>query len=794
LSPVELIFYQGARFIMKITAFPFHPGRCCLFMARSVLVILMFMCCLGAFGQDYPGPAPVSPDRQAQLLRSLKVTPGGKARIALLLDLSNVNMFRPFGSQNKLDVAMAYAVAARDLGTKVNEIRGYNAAQMVIADIFTMRGDMDSAEKLLVAVDDTTKIKLQLLFAYKYWKATTDTARLKMAEAWASKALAASIVHHLPLYEIWAMKDIALVHSAQAKPGAEKELLEVLKRYQAMKYAKLHTVYLPLAIHGELTGQPVKALRYGLEAVKYMRASADSVAAGDIYLSMASICINNESYQEGFNFANLAISSYKKYAGTRGLDDHYVFWLPVRALRKMKKYDQALQYALDILKKYPPENTDNESWDAKILGDLYRDIKDYRRAAYYLLKSRNLAGPRDKFLANKDVAQLYVESGQYTKARTYLYQLIEDPRYQVISMASKSHINYMLFLADSASGDYRSALARMSAYRRIADSVERNNQIKELTRLEVDYKTKEKENEIKLQAQNILLLKQNANIQGIRLKDERTEKNLVAIIVLIFMLISVLLYVMYRNKRRTSLMLEKKNDLIAQNNLTITDKNNQLEALVHEKEWLLKEVHHRVKNNLHTVICLLESQAYYLENDALRAIEKTQHRIYTMSLIHQKLYQSEDIKTIDMFIYIPELVQYLKDSFEIPERIWINLQIGKISLPAAQAIPVALIINEMVTNAVKYAFPGGCRGEVYVSLQYASGGLRLEVADNGVGIGAELMAGSFNSLGMELIKGLGKELKGDIKLFTEGGVRVIITFGTDLLTYMDVDGVAEYKS
>ena len=728
-------------------------------------------------------PTPVSPEKEPQLLRALKIAPVGKARIALLLDLSNINMYRPLESRNKLVAAMAYAVAARDLGAKVSDIGGYNQAQLVIADIFTLKNNMNAAERVLAAVDDTTQIKIRLLLSYKYLQASSDPVRLKKAETFAGQALAASTVHHLPLYEVWAMKDIALIHSALSTPDAETKLLDVLKRYKAIKYVGLHTICLPLAMHYENAGQPVKALRYGIEAVRYMRASGDSVAAGDIYLTMASIYINNESYQEGFNFANLAIARYKEHAGTRGLDDHYVFWLPVRALRKMKKYDEALRYARRILKQYPPLTTDSESWDAKIMGDLYRDLKNYPKAAYYLLRSRDLASPRDKFWANKDVAQVYVESGQYVKAKPYLYQIMHDPRYQIISKAAKSHLNYMQFLTDSATGDYRSALTHMAVYRNLADSVERQNQLKELSRLEVDYKTKEKEHEIKLQAQNILLLKQVAHIQKIKLADAKTEKNMVAIIVIVFMLISLLLYIMYRNKRRTSQVLEKKNDVIAQKNLTITQTNQQLEAMVHEKEWLLKEVHHRVKNNLHTVICLLESQAFYLENDALKAIEKTQHRIYTMSLIHQKLYQSEDIKTIDMFNYIPELVQYLKDSFEIPERIWFNVQIGEISLPAAQAIPVALIINEVVTNAVKYAFPGNRRGEVFVSLQYAAGGLRLEVADNGVGIDAKLMADGFNSLGMDLIKGLSKELKGTMDMMSEGGVRLVLTFEADLLTY-----------
>jgi len=199
--------------------------------------------------------------------------------------------------------------------------------------------------------------------------------------------------------------------------------------------------------------------------------------------------------------------------------------------------------------------------------------------------------------------------------------------------------------------------------------------------------------------------------------------------------------------------------------------------LVEEKEWLLKEVHHRVKNNLHTIICLLESQAIYLENDALEAMEKSQNRIYSMSLIHQKLYQSDDIQTIDMASYIPELVQYLKDSFDtLSKQVYFNLKIDKISLTQTIAIPIALIINEAITNSIKYAFPGKSGGEILISLQDENESIKLELADNGIGMNNDITNAESVSLGLQLIKGLSKEIQGDLKIETEHGVRITIIF------------------
>jgi two-component sensor histidine kinase len=184
-----------------------------------------------------------------------------------------------------------------------------------------------------------------------------------------------------------------------------------------------------------------------------------------------------------------------------------------------------------------------------------------------------------------------------------------------------------------------------------------------------------------------------------------------------------------------------------------------------------------VKNNLHTIICLLESQASFLENDALEAIEKSHNRIYTMSLIHQKLYQADDMQKIDMSGYIPELIQYLRDSFENnSDRIRFHLDIDPVCLAPSVAIPVGLIINEALTNSIKYAFPGDRLGEIRILLKETDGAVRLDLSDNGIGI---VECPTYNdpvSLGLQLINGLTKEIMGDIYITSRNGFKVTVTF------------------
>jgi len=179
---------------------------------------------------------------------------------------------------------------------------------------------------------------------------------------------------------------------------------------------------------------------------------------------------------------------------------------------------------------------------------------------------------------------------------------------------------------------------------------------------------------------------------------------------------------------------------------------------------------------LHTVICLLESQARYLENDALRAIESSQNRIYAMSLIHQKLYQSDDIKTIDMASYIPELIQSLQQSFETDGKIQFHIQVDRVELGLSQAIPLGLILNEAVTNCIKYAFPDERKGDVFVLMSKDGELITLEIIDNGVGIPDNQSEKETGSLGFKLIKGLSDDIHADFTCETEFGTKIIISF------------------
>jgi len=240
----------------------------------------------------------------------------------------------------------------------------------------------------------------------------------------------------------------------------------------------------------------------------------------------------------------------------------------------------------------------------------------------------------------------------------------------------------------------------------------------------------------------------------------------------------LLLYYCFLIKQRGDLQLQLRQAQI--------DKQNELlKTLAHEKEWLLKEVHHRVKNNLQIVISLLNTQSAYLDNeDAILAIRNSQNRVYAMSLVHLRLYKSGNMSSIDMTWYIQELVEYTRQSFALEEHIDFVTDIDKIELDIVQAIPVALILNEAIGNAVKHAFADSNNGIITISMkQLNDDACALTVADNGCGFPAGFHVETNHSLGINLMRGLTTQLDGSLAFDSHKGLTVRINFMVNTRTY-----------
>jgi two-component sensor histidine kinase len=411
------------------------------------------------------------------------------------------------------------------------------------------------------------------------------------------------------------------------------------------------------------------------------------------------------------------------------------------------------------------------------LGRCYATLNDRVLAEKYFEDAFKFAQIRRKSgeivyddQLDDEIGVFYANTGQYRKAEYFLKKALGERTLDVAYIYRNAYLG--LYKVDSARGNYLSAINNLKTYEKLNDSVFNTAKNRQIEELQVAYNTEQKDQDIKN-------LQEQEKIEAIRRTNaENTLNWIIAAAVMLALLLAVS-YNRYRLKRRSNRQLQTQQ---AELNRLVKDKDGlllQKDQLLLEKEWLLKEVHHRVKNNLHTVICLLESQAAYLENDALKAIQNSQHRIYAMSLIHQKLYQSEDVKTIDMGIYLPEFIGYLNDSFNTSGQIRFNLHVEPIKLDVSQAIPLALIINEAVTNSIKYAFSMKKTGLITVAM-YQSGQKKiLEIADDGIGLPPDVVELQSNSLGFRLMRGLSEDINAEFRFRNQHGTKIIIILDSD---------------
>ncbi len=205
----------------------------------------------------------------------------------------------------------------------------------------------------------------------------------------------------------------------------------------------------------------------------------------------------------------------------------------------------------------------------------------------------------------------------------------------------------------------------------------------------------------------------------------------------------------------------------------------KIKAALKEKEVLLKEIYHRVKNNMQVISSILNIQSKHIEDkQALKMFENGQSRIRSMALVHEKLYESENLAGIDFADYIRSITTYLFRLHKISEAVRSNVDIKEILLDINTAIPCGLIINELVSNSLKYAFPEGIEGEIWIRLYSDKDGrFTLLVKDNGIGFPKDMDFRKTESLGIQLVIMLVEQLEGTIELDKSEGTAFTITFG-----------------
>lgn len=371
-------------------------------------------------------------------------------------------------------------------------------------------------------------------------------------------------------------------------------------------------------------------------------------------------------------------------------------------------------------------------------GNVLRSLERYEealvafQAAYKIASDLNSNGAMAATFGN--IGDVYLLMERYEEALLYREKAVK------MKEESGNFINYSENLTQLSTiykkvGDFENALLyqeKVLAFRDSTFNKEKEAITQELT---AKYETEKKEEQL---AQN-----------------EREQNFLYAILGMLLLGGALLVWAFLQKQR---------------SNKILTELNEQ-------KAFLIKEVHHRVKNNLQVISSLLQFQSRSIHNkDVKAALLDSQSRVESMSLIHKKLYRGDHLAAIEMKGYLSNLAETLVDAYSDEDDVRVLVEMDTYELDVDQAIPLGLIANELMTNSLKYAFPDGRKGAIKIQLSRQNDDLVLSVADNGVGKAAAPLPATDGGFGSELIDMLTLQLKGKLLHLSTGGLETQLRF------------------
>lgn len=432
-------------------------------------------------------------------------------------------------------------------------------------------------------------------------------------------------------------------------------------------------------------------------------------------------------YTEGQSRALMNLGNLKLETGDRD------------AAKKLFLRSVALDQGNDYALAYSTEN----------LGNWYLEAQQYDSAFYYSNQSyqlrKKLDNKRELMMAEYQLAKIHMARNQHSRALPLLqgaYQTAKD----LVEQEKIRDIAADLSRWHKEQGEYRAALQYKNEFIAAKDSMLNESIARAVADVAEKYETEQKERTIEqLNKENQL----QANLLQLR------QRQLLIVSIGSILLAGLLfgIFSLYRKVR-------SQNEIIQKN--------------LREKETLLKEIHHRVKNNLQVIASLLRIQSRNIsDTKAKEAIRESRSRVRSMALIHEDLYREDDLSGVSMDVYLTKLSRDIFNVYNIAaHRIRLDTDIAPIRLDVETVIPIGLIVNELITNALKHAFPGEMSGTVSLSLQEHKNRLILSVKDDGQGVQGEA---DVNSFGLSMIETFQDKLGGDIDLESKDGTCIRMT-------------------
>jgi len=716
----------------------------------------------------------------ATLKQQLSRRNADTTRIKLKIALGRVLLVKPGGGAPEIDSAMRFSADAEYLSRSIGYTKGIINAILLKALSYNKKNEpkagLNCARQALtysIKMMDSTGIAESYIVIGQHYSISKPEQLLKRMDYYRKASVIFRKTHNFYRLASSLQGDAEMLLLNRQHMEAIKILFEAINVNKAIGNKSIQGIYWLIGRTLNELGDFPSALKYSLLAIKSAKAVKDTtLTVASINFTTSTIYTYMKDYRNALPYALKALEIAKHYK-----DSDYIFTVSISAAfnyTRVNKLDDALKILRNVW-QYAKNDADSLYVMTYFLGNL-NHAKKYKLAALYagevtrLLKKIPPDNFNNRITAYNFLAFHYIDTRQIKLAYQYAdaYAAVVKSFNFPIGIRSAENMYYKL---DSLQGNYESAIKHHLLAQGIKDSIDNVTKAYQVSLLQIENDTEKKNNDI-----DTLTRAGQAKDDALK-RTQLMQKAIIAASVLLA-IITALIFSRYRLKQRTNRKLEESQRELDQKNTYLESMNAEQEKLLKEKEWLIKEVHHRVKNNLQMVTSLLSSQTTYLDNDAaILAVNDSLRRMQAMSMIHQKLYQEDNVSTIFMPEYINELVYYLRDSFDDNNRIIFNQKIEQLHLDVAQAIPLGLIITESIVNSIKYAFLNSKTGIVDIALgQEGPNHLMLFIADNGSGLPEGIDKSPLNSLGLDLMQGLARQLKGTFQIENNNGVQIKIKF------------------
>jgi two-component sensor histidine kinase len=757
---------------------------------KYLLALLLLLTLTSQAEPLYPFLSKATAD---SLRRKLWQTPPSTSRVNLLVQLSLDLAAKEYST----DSTVAFIHQAQTLSKTLGFTNGQIDSAYAWAYYLYCDWKDEEAQKVILqalARSREQHDRYREAVGYYYLSTALGTSQANQLKRiqYCERAIQLFRASHSLMLEARSLKEIADAHLILEKPVlAQQELRQVLALYRSIGYRNLHYTFDLLAATDKTIGNYKNALQYGLAAVQSAYDCRDTTQLYAFCGRVANLYQELNQRENAIRYLRIALRNTEaKQYQHETLD----FTIAIaNQLIALQRPHQALALMLQKSRAMTSQSDDCRFLAAEGLAICYLATKQYALAGVQctqlaaLLKTKiNNASQQRQQKGHFTLGKYYLATQQYAKARAQLTESLAISE-ELGNRGGMATDCLLLFKVDSAQGNLSSAIAYYKRYKALNDSIFNEKNSKQIAGLQIQYDTEKRE-------QSIALLTKRNLVQQLTIRQREFQRNAVLGGAGLLVVVLGLGYNRYRLKQRSARLLEQKQLALEAQQTEIHRKNEALEQvlgekdqlleerqeLLVEKDWMLKEIHHRVKNNLQVVSSLLSTQSRHLHDpQAVAAIRESQNRVQVMALLHQKLYQADNIGRVNMADYAREIVTYLIESFDRQRSVHTQLDLAPIELETTLATPLGLIINEAVTNALKHAFPPPRRGTLTVSLvSLAPQQYQLTITDDGVGLPPGFDLKRSRSLGMVIIKGLSRQLDGQLAVSTADGVRLSLQFDT----------------